>query len=70
MLDASHTMLNKFYGPSDANFGLVSNAIKMMVEKAKSIALKQREGIPCFPSNGSSARQVIAHLFRSMSPSQ
>lgn len=44
MLDAPHSKMNKFIGPSDTNFGLVSNAIKKMVEQAKSIALSQREG--------------------------
>ena len=43
-LDASHSMMNKFHGPSDANFGLVSSAIKEMVETALKIALSQREG--------------------------
>lgn len=45
MLDAPHSMLNKFFGPSDANFGLVSNVIKKMVEEAKRITVSQREGI-------------------------
>ena len=45
MLDASHSMMNKFGGPSDANFGLVSDTIKEMAGKAKSIAASQREGI-------------------------
>lgn len=38
-------MMNKFSGPDDANFGLVRNAVKKMVEKAKEIAVSQREGI-------------------------
>ena len=38
-------MMNKFHGPSDANFGLVSSAIKKMVGVAPKIALNQREGI-------------------------
>ena len=37
--------MNKFFGPGDANFGLVSDAIKEMVEKAKKIAVSQRERI-------------------------
>lgn len=45
LLDAPHSLMNKFFGPSDANFGLVSNVIKKMVEEAKSIATIQREGI-------------------------
>ena len=45
MLDAPHSMMNKFSGPSDANFGLVSNAINEMVKQAKRIAVSQREGI-------------------------
>lgn len=45
MLDASHSLMNKFPGPSDANFGLVSAAIKKMVEEAKRITVSQREGI-------------------------
>ncbi|KAL9067186.1 MAG: hypothetical protein Q9161_007082 [Pseudevernia consocians] len=43
MLDAPHSMMNKFGGPNDANFGLVSNVIKRMVEEAKRIAISQRE---------------------------
>ena len=45
MLDAPHAMMNKFFGPDDANFGLVSNTIKTMVKQAKNIALSQQEGI-------------------------
>lgn len=45
MLDAPHIMMNKFRGPNDANFGLVSNTIKEMAGKAKEIADIQREGI-------------------------
>ena len=45
MLDAPHSMMNKFSGPSDANFGLVSATIKNMVEEAKRITVSQREGI-------------------------
>ena len=45
MLDAPHSMLNKFRGPGDVNFGLVSSVIKNMAEKAKRIAASQREGI-------------------------
>ena len=41
--------MNKFSGPGDANFGLVSNAIKKMVNEAKKIAVSQREGI-CWSS--------------------
>ena len=37
-------MMNKFHGPNDANFGLVSSAIKKIVEIAPEIALNQREG--------------------------
>ena len=43
-LDAPHSMMNKFHGPSDANFGLVSSSIKKMVEAAFEIALSQQEG--------------------------
>ena len=43
-LDAPHSMMNKFHGPSDANFGLVSSAIKKMVGTALKITLSQREG--------------------------
>ena len=43
-LDAPHSMMNKFHGPSDANFGLVSGAIKKVVGVALDIALSQREG--------------------------
>lgn len=45
ILDAPHSMMNKFFGSNDANFGLVSTAIKKMVEKAHEIAHSQREGI-------------------------
>ena len=45
MLDAPHSMMNKFSGPNDANFGLVGNAIRKMVEEANRIAVSQREGI-------------------------
>ena len=44
VLDAPHSMMNKFLGPSDANFGLVSTEIKKMLEEAKRIAVSQREG--------------------------
>ena len=43
-LDAPHSMMNKFHGPSDANFRLVSSAIKKMVGTAPKIALSQRKG--------------------------
>ena len=46
-LDAPHARMNKFDGPNDANYGLVSNAIKEMVAKAQKIALSQREGTYC-----------------------
>ncbi|KAL9065051.1 MAG: hypothetical protein Q9161_008470 [Pseudevernia consocians] len=42
-LDAAHVMMNKFLGPNDANFELVSSTIKEMVGKAKKITLAQRE---------------------------
>ena len=45
MLDAPHSMMNKFDGPSNANFLSVSYVIKKMVERAKKIAVSQREGI-------------------------
>ena len=45
ILDAPHSMMNKFFGPSDANFLLVGNTIKFMVDEAKIIADSQREGI-------------------------
>ena len=37
-------MMNKFCGPTDANFELVSSTIKEMVREAQRIALAQREG--------------------------
>ena len=37
--------MNKFYGPGDANFGLVSKEIRQMVKKARRISNSQREGI-------------------------
>lgn len=37
--------MNKFCGPKDANFGLVSNDIREMVNEAKRISVSQREGI-------------------------
>ena len=43
-LDAPHSMMNKFHGPDDANFVLVSSTIKEMVGVALDIALSQREG--------------------------
>lgn len=43
-LDAAHVMMNKFCGPNDANFELVSSTIKEMVREAKRITLAQREG--------------------------
>ena len=46
-LDAPHSRMNKFSGPNDANFGLVSDAIKTMVKEAKRIAVSQREGTYC-----------------------
>lgn len=63
MLDAPHAKMNKFFGPSDANFGLVSNTIKTMVEQAEDIALCQQEGISHFLRNGFSVHQVVAHLY-------
>ena len=43
-LDAPHSKMNKFDGPGDANFGLVSDEIREMVKDAKRIAVNQREG--------------------------
>ena len=43
-LDAPHSMMNKFHGPCDANFGLVSSSIRKMIGTAPEIALSQREG--------------------------
>lgn len=37
-------MMNKFQGPKDENFKLVSGTIKEMVREAKRITLAQREG--------------------------
>lgn len=37
-------MMNKFQGPEDENFKLVSGTIKEMVREAKRITLAQREG--------------------------
>ena len=45
MLDAPHSLMNKFSGPDDASFVLVTSAIKKMVEEAKEIAVRQGEGI-------------------------
>ncbi|KAM0799817.1 hypothetical protein BDR22DRAFT_854308 [Usnea florida] len=42
-LDAPHSKMNKFYGPGDANFGLVSDDIQKMVNEAKRISVNQRE---------------------------
>jgi hypothetical protein len=45
-LDASHTMMNKFSGPHDGNFELVSNAIVNLVrESTKILADRQGESI-------------------------
>ena len=43
-LDARHVMMNKFQGPEDENFKLVSGSIKRMVGEAKRITIAQREG--------------------------
>ena len=43
-LDAPHVMMNKFQGPEDENFKLVSGSIKKMVREAKRITAAQREG--------------------------
>ena len=62
ILDASHSMMNKFSGPDDANFGLVSNAIKHIVEKADEIAVDQREGIgQLFLTICSSVCRILTH---------
>ena len=37
-------MMNKFRGPIDENFKLVSSTIKEMVGEAKRITVAQREG--------------------------
>ena len=37
-------MMNKFQGPEDENFKLVSGSIKKMVREAKRITVAQREG--------------------------
>lgn len=37
-------MMNKFQGPEDDNFKLVSESIQRMAEKAKRITEAQREG--------------------------
>ena len=44
-LNAAHSMMNKFGGPGDANFILVSDEIREMADKAERIAVSQREGI-------------------------
>ena len=44
-LDAPHSKMNKFHGPGDANFVLVSDTIRNMVNEAKRISVSQREGI-------------------------
>ena len=53
MLDAPHSMMNKFFGPSDANFILVSDTVKEMVKEAREIVVSQRQGIhlPVFATN-------------------
>ena len=43
-LDAPHVMMNKFQGPEDENFKLVSGSIKNMVREAKRVTVAQREG--------------------------
>lgn len=63
MLDAPHSMMNKFGGPNDPNFGLVSSAIKKMVEEAIRIAVSQREGICCFTSECSNLCRDDAHFY-------
>ena len=37
-------MMNKFLGPEDENFKLVSESIKKMVREANRITVAQREG--------------------------
>ena len=37
-------MMNKFQGPEDENFKLVSGSIKRMEGEAKKITIAQREG--------------------------
>lgn len=37
-------MMNKFRGPNDANFELISSTVKEMVQEAKRITVTQREG--------------------------
>ena len=49
MLDAPHSMMNKFFGPSDANFILVSDTVKEMVKEARNIVVSQGEGIHPYP---------------------
>ena len=53
MLDAPHSMMNKFFGPGDANFILVSGTVKEMVKAAGEIVVSQGEGIhsPVFATN-------------------
>lgn len=43
MLDAPHSMMNKFFGPRDANFILVSDTVREMVEVADEIVVSQGE---------------------------
>ena len=50
-LDAPHGMMNKFQGPKDENFKLVSGSIKDMVLEAKRITVAQREGEQNFALN-------------------
>lgn len=43
-LDASHVMMNKFHGPTDANYGLVRDKLQEMAAEAHNIAASQRSG--------------------------
>ena len=57
-------MMNKFHGPGDANFGLVSSTIKRMVEVALEITLTQREGsCSSFIELTSIICQTVAYIY-------
>lgn len=61
-LDAPHSMMNKFDGPSDANFCLVSSEIRQIVKEAKRIAVSQREGIYCCSLAEAYARVLLTFM--------
>lgn len=62
MLDAPHSMMNKFDSPGNANFVSVSNVVRDMVEKAKAIAVSHQEGIVIFTNKSSRVYRSVAHV--------